>query len=214
MHFNILLFVPYRNSSYISLASLFHFQKEITNIHYTITKDTISKLLYDNLNWNRTLIVGSCALKNFEEQVLHRQVDWNPNDIDILIACSSAEEFKEYVNDIVLKTKGETTGAYHSLLFYHPEIICIVNCKFPFLNKTIQFLGIKTEFSCLVSKWLSITDSPSFVSYKIHNNSKIYNVKKDLLPNLKTKIFNWKYIWNFNRICKYSDRGYIFTFGD
>jgi hypothetical protein len=55
-----------------------------------VYKDEIPKRVYDSIDWSNTSVAGSYALQKFTGDM-----SWEPHDVDLMVACSSKEEFIE-----------------------------------------------------------------------------------------------------------------------
>jgi len=75
-----------------------HFIPRINNRGFPV--DDPAKPLYKHLDWTKSVIGGSYALKQFTGDN-----GWEPNDIDILTAHNSKDEFDQYCNDVESNSK-------------------------------------------------------------------------------------------------------------
>ena len=59
------------------------FNVKVTQTRVFPPKDDMPKKVYDSINWNKSCIAGSYALKQFAGDT-----NWEPQDVDIMISCT------------------------------------------------------------------------------------------------------------------------------
>jgi len=191
--------------------------------------------VYNGINWEKTTVGGSTALKQFT-----KDDKINPSDLDLLIKCSSKEEFEKEAMDFEVKT-----GASRLRQVWYPEDLQerekFILERDPNLNKqeeqfhqcikgsvTYKSNNLdKIQLVCFGSRFgesiddktvedivKDIVDLPACVSYKVlPNGDKLFT-----MPSFFPKIVATRIV-PLARICKtrrekYETRGWSFVTDD
>lgn len=168
---------------------LINFLKEANKNRFNVQDR--ADVLYDHINWKNSVIGGSYALKQFYG---NKDVDWTPEDIDIMVGVKSEKEFidestrfekntssvlvkysRKITNDMVEITNVQTgEKEIKSLLdsnndseVYHEYI----NGSRTYTNPTagkVQLVHVQTSDDRDVKSILSeVTDIPCCVSFHV-----------------------------------------------
>jgi len=187
-------------SSYIS--------SRISNRQFPVNDP--AKPLYQHIDWSKSVIGGSYALKQFTGDV-----GWDPNDIDILTAHQSKEEFETYCNNIANNANlnfekttrregndrvvsfdqhGNKIRDQHVSEFGDHEIFheLIKESKtYNWNNKKIQIVHIQPpQGRSLQSVLAETTDCPSCVSFHVENYHPRTICGYDSGETISTKVFH------------------------
>ena len=186
-------------------------------------EDKIPKEVYLALNWNKTVVAGSYALKQFTGDN-----NWEPNDIDVMISCGNKDEFLKEAKAFEEKSGALLTkSAWFDHISYqtnaqtqdddelfHESVLGSRTYKLDNCNLPIQLICLdhtKKEFGSSPQSILQrTTDIPSCVSYSVSNDGqKMFYVPEKGVEILATKRGSKEDICN-SRFLKYLTRGYEF----
>lgn len=183
--------------------------------------------VYDSINWNKSVVGGSFALKLFIK------AKWEANDVDIMMESSTKEEFNEesikfeQKSEAVLIKEAWFSGSHpvqeniHKEQeinipneLFHESILGSKTYKINDFPLPIQLIAVNTlKNSHLKRDLLSVlnetTDIPACVNYKVIDGQKIFNVPEKGLEILLTKKGKKVHICK-SRLDKYMKRGFSF----
>uniref|UniRef100_A0A6C0BNS8 Uncharacterized protein n=1 Tax=viral metagenome TaxID=1070528 RepID=A0A6C0BNS8_9ZZZZ len=189
------------------------------------TRPDIMKPFYSELDWDRTVIGGSYALSLFTEDD-----SWTPNDVDILIAASSVEDFHARVEAFVNReSQGQCRRLEKFSDFskghphddpeaakrdekFHEAIRASAKVSIDGVEQVLQFVYIEaipptvTQLRKVLDQ---ITDVPACVNYQAAEGDIQFNVPQKGVEALCTRQVNASDICPSRR-AKYSERGYTF----
>lgn len=143
--------------------------------------------LYEKLDWQVTAVGGSYALHQFTKDPA-----WQPNDVDIMMACQDKEEFNRLcqifagTSDVHLLREtwfdeGSTNLRDNSPdELFHESVLGGKTYQIDGLDKNVQLICLqKTEEATTPAQILSLTtDIPACVSYTMFNGQKIFSIPK------------------------------------
>ncbi len=188
--------------------------------------EDIARPLYQALDWSRTLVGGSYALHQYT-----RDTAWQPNDIDILIDCTSHADFQTELarvcaasactlEKVKLMTPEERSKAATQRSGpderFHDSILATSVLRVPGVPLPVQLIGIERTSSNtygtapdLLTHLNRITDVPACVSYGWRDQQRIWHLQDRCVEAITTRRVN---AWDIcaARKDKYTARGYVF----
>lgn len=139
---------------------MYFFIDNIRKLFYEKDKGRIPTL-YNSINWEKSLVVGSFALKSYLEDS-GESVKWVPNDIDILVNCKDEKDFdretsffESKINCNLLKERYPTSTSQTIATIpannesdkwnekFHESIIKTKTYNVENVNEPVQFVGIQ-----------------------------------------------------------------------
>lgn len=183
----------------------------------------VLKDLYPDFDWDRSVIGGSYALN-----ILTGDCSWTPNDVDILIAADSVEDFQARVQAFVACdptkrqvekfsdfSKGHPNDDPEALRRdekFHEAIRASAKVRASGIDQVLQFVYIDANpptVTGLRAVLDEITDIPACVNYQVLYGRKQFYVPEKGLAALFTKKVKQSDVCPA-RLAKYQERGYTF----
>jgi len=173
--------------------------------------------IYEKLDWRVTAVAGSYALHKFTSAT-----NWQPNDVDIMIACQDKEDFNRrcqifaesrdvmLVREAWFDEKSKNIGNSPDELF-HKSVLGSKTYQIDGLDKNVQLICLQQSVDATTpAQILSMTsDIPACVSYTMFNGQKIFSIPEKGAEILLTKRGPLSGICA-SRESKYKERGYEF----
>jgi hypothetical protein len=190
--------------------------------------------LYEAINWDKSYIGGSYALKKF------RKDDWEHHDIDVFMDVvdendfeKEAKKFEDKIDCKLIKKRSIKDGKFSTYIDeygkefkiensqvdedFHESIVGTKTYKMGTHNEPVQLVGMVKnkmfggyKFTSFVSYLNYVTDNPACVLFKVYDNKKVFTIPEKGVKCAITGECSKDDICS-DRIEKYKKRGFEFN---